>query len=111
MKKLLLIATVALISLCALPAAAQPPRGEQPTVEQQLEQLKTALDLDDAQSAQIAQLLTDRKMPERGNREAMKEAMEAEKKSMKEILTEEQYTKWEKLMQQRGPQGGRPERQ
>ncbi len=110
MKKLFLIAFSAILTLTSTMAMAQPPQGggerQQPSAEERMEQLKEKLDLTDEQCEQIAELEANRTMPERGDREAMKAMMEEEKAAMKEILTDKQYKKWEKMQSQRGPQGG-----
>ncbi len=118
MKKLMLVALAAIFTLSGSLVMAQPPqgggRGQQMSAEERVEQLKEQLELSDEQCEQILALEADRKMPERGDREAMEKMMETEKAQMKEILTEEQYTAWEKLQSQRRPQGGggnRPQRQ
>ncbi len=76
-----------------------------PTTEERVEQLKEKLDLNEEQCAQITEMYDKSEKPERGNREAMKKMMDAEKEQMEKILTKKQYTKWEKLMAKQRPQG------
>ncbi len=98
-----------MVALSTSIAMAQPPQGKQPSAEERVEQLKESLDLSDEQTSKILELQENRKMPERGDREAMKKMMEQEKSDMKEILTEEQYEKWEEMLSKQRP-GGRPQR-
>lgn len=116
MKKLMMIAMAAIFTSVGANAMAQGPQEgqqrEQPTVEQRVEQMKEQLELSDEQCAQIMEYESNIKMPERGDRDAMKKMMEERDAKYKEILTEEQYTKFQKMQQQRrGQQGERPARQ
>ncbi|MFI3323520.1 MAG: hypothetical protein SNI45_07540 [Rikenellaceae bacterium] len=106
MKKLIMLSLAAIFSLSATMVMAQPPQGgNQPSAKEQVETLQKELDLSKEQSADILKMYENRTMPERGSREAMEKMMEEEKESMKKILTEKQYTAWEKLMEKQRPQG------
>ncbi len=110
MKKLIMLSLAAIFSLSATLVMAQPPQGgKQPSNEERVEHLKEQLDLSKEQSTELLEMYENREMPERGNREAMQKMMEEEKKSMKKILTKEQYAQWEEIMAKQRPQG-RPQR-
>ncbi|MFR9503811.1 MAG: hypothetical protein SNH73_05110 [Rikenellaceae bacterium] len=136
MKKLVLVAITAIMTLCGSMAMAQPPqgqggqggRGQQMTTEERVAMLKEQLNLTDKQCEQITALETERQENqtrpqeggERPDREAMQKAMqeaqEAQLTEMKKILTEEQFTKYQEMMQQqqqrqRSQGGERPTRQ
>ncbi len=108
MKKLIFAAVAAILTIGSV--AAQPPQRERLSTEKQVEQLQEQLDLSDEQCEQVTEIFNNRTEPERGNREAMQKMMEAERESMKEVLTDAQYTKWQELMEKQRPEGGRPQR-
>ncbi|MFI3285889.1 MAG: hypothetical protein R3Y08_04470 [Rikenellaceae bacterium] len=123
MKKLMLMAAAAIFVIGSAVAQPQRPQGrEKISTEERVEQLQEQLGLSDKQCEQLTTMMEEREkaakeggQQERGNREAMQEMMEAEKKEMKKILTDEQYEKWEEMIskrQQRPQEGGnRPSRQ
>ncbi|MFI3279435.1 MAG: hypothetical protein SNG49_02865 [Rikenellaceae bacterium] len=127
MKKLMFVALAAIFSLSASMVMAQPPQGgqrgqrQQQSVEERVAQLKEQLSLSDEQCEQITALEESRaaeqgqqgQSGERPSREEMMKKMEEmqaqQSAQMKEILTEEQFTAWEKMQSERpqgGPQGG-----
>ncbi len=131
MKKLMFVALAAIFSLSASMVMAQPPQGgqrgqqrQQQSVEERVAQLKEQLSLSDEQCAQITALEESRAAEqgegrgqqgqgERPSREEMMKRMEEmqaqQSAEMKEILTEKQFTAWEKVQSERpqgGPQGG-----
>jgi Spy/CpxP family protein refolding chaperone len=92
-------------------------KGGNFSVERQMERLKTGLDLTDEQTPKVKAaveefgkaLMDARSQPSTEDRRAkMMEASEAQAKKMKEILTPEQFQKWQKMVQtgRRGGQGG-----
>ena len=120
MKKLSLIVAVALGSLVACSLATAQEAGKDAakkgkrgfSAEQRVEQLKKSLDLKDDQVPKVKAVLEDqqKKMQElRGEtdqqqrREKMRGIFEETNKKMKEILTEDQYKKY----QERSPMGGK----
>jgi len=84
-------------------------RGGQEYINKMAEDLK----LTDEQKTKVEKVMTEQREKMRGardlsedqRREKFKTMREEMDKKMKEILTAEQYTKWEKERQQRGPGG------
>jgi Spy/CpxP family protein refolding chaperone len=122
MKKLSLIAALVLGGLvtCSIMAQAQESkdgkegkgkRGGRPTVEQRVEQMTTALSLTDEQKPKVKAVLEDaaKKMqeifasgtPREQMREKMQPIREEETKKLKDILTSEQFEKWQKIQEER----------
>lgn len=122
MKRLSLIAALVLGGLvtCSIVANAQEGKdgkggkgksGGRPTVEQRVEQLTAALNLTDEQKPKVKAVLeaTSKKMQELfgggTSREQMREKMqpirEEEAKKLKDILTAEQFGKWQKIEEER----------
>jgi protein CpxP len=115
MKKLGLMAVLALggLLMCNTPAMAQDsttnhPGGKGgkrgfPTVEERMEHMDKDLNLTDEQKPKVKAALEEnqkdmqgvRDLPQDQRREKMKETMQGFDKKMKEILTPDQYTKWE----------------
>ena len=84
------------------------------SLEQRMEKLTTALSLTDEQKPKVEKVMkeTEKKMKELGqggDREKRKEIMDDQTKKMKEILTPDQFTKYEDLMKQMraGKKGGK----
>ena len=119
-----LLAAVALAAVTALPAAAQtaPPRGDRAdrvaaTLDSRLLELDKALDLTDAQEAQIRRVLETQararmqaRSAERPSREAMRAQAEAANAEIRAVLTAEQATRFDALRAEqartRGQRGG-----
>jgi periplasmic protein CpxP/Spy len=83
-------------------------RGRGPSVEQRMERMTEELKLTDAQKPKVKAVLEatakkgqelrgDSSVPREERREKMQAIMEQENKQLKEILTPDQYTKWEKM--------------
>jgi len=100
---------------CASVASAQDAKDEKkgerkgpPSVEQQMERMKTELNLTSDQEPKVKAVLEDsakkraelRDAAPEDRREKGRALMEEQDKKLKEILTEEQYTKWQKLREQ-----------
>ena len=116
MKKLSLIAAMALGGLVAFSmlATAQEAGKEGKkggkggfSVEQRLERMSSQLNLTDAQKPKVKAVLeeTAKKMKDASQderREVMRKAREEETKKFKEILTPEQFTKYEQMSQRGG---------
>lgn len=92
--------------------------GGRPTPQQMAEhrskQMVEELDLDAEQQAAVealnlqqAEQMAAHKPGERPDREAMKAQHENYASSLKQILTPEQYEKWEQVREQRGPHSDR----
>ncbi len=104
-----LLAALALAAVTALPAAAQPPaqRGDRAavTLDSRLHDLDEALDLTDAQEAQIRRILETQararmeqmRSAERPSREAMRAQAEAANAEIRAVLTAEQATRYDAL--------------
>jgi Spy/CpxP family protein refolding chaperone len=123
MSKISLIAALALGGLVAfstLATAQDASKAEKkgrkgmPTVEQQLEKMTTVLSLTDEQKPKVEKVLkeTDKKMKELGqdaDREKRQEIRNEQTKKMKEILTAEQFTKYEEYVKnmRAGKKGGK----
>ena len=117
MNKLSLVAALAVGGLlaCATVTSAQDaPKKKGPTVEQRVDRMNTELNLTADQKTKVTALFEDsqKKMRElrqdtslsqEDRREKMRGMREAEDKKLKEILTPEQWQKWEKVR----PQGGK----
>ncbi len=110
MKKSVVVALSAMFILGGTVLMAQPPQGgqqrEQVSIEKRVEQMQETLKLTDKQCEQIVALEESRESqrPQQGqkmDREAMQKQMEAYQTEMKEILTDEQYTSWQEMMQRR----------
>jgi Spy/CpxP family protein refolding chaperone len=79
-----------------------------PGIEQQLERMTTDLKLTDAQKPKVKAVLEEsmkkrqalRDVPQDQRREKMRAATEEQQKKMKEILTSEQFEKWQKQRQE-----------
>jgi Spy/CpxP family protein refolding chaperone len=89
-----------------------------PTIEQQMERMTEALTLTDDQKPKVKAVLeetskkrqaifTDSSLDRSAMREKMQPINDEQKKKMKEILTADQFKKYEELQQQRGKQGGK----
>lgn len=84
-------------------------------VDRQMEELKEGLELSDDQEKQVREIITagfetmrksrEEMMDGGGDREAMREKMQAmreeQNQKIKAVLTEEQFTKYEKIQQER----------
>lgn len=120
MKKLSLVAALVLGGLvaCSITANAQQDqggkkggKGGRPTVDQQLEKMTTDLSLTDEQKPKVKAALEDtsKKMkelysgdvPQEQRREKVQPIRDGETKKMKEILTTEQFGKWQKIQEER----------
>ena len=122
MKTLSKMALTIIMTLGVMKAMTQPNgrRGDNSTPEQrakqQAEQLTKELGLNETQQKQVEQLylkfhnernnttrpsgeMTDQQREQM--REQMQKRMEDHQKEMKKILTDEQYTKWEKMQKER----------
>jgi Spy/CpxP family protein refolding chaperone len=127
MSKLSLIAALTLGGLMACstlvtaqdapPADAKKGGRKQFTVEQQMERMTTQLSLTNEQKPKVKAALEarDKKMQEirkdtsldqQARRDKMRPIMEEQNKKMKEILTADQFTKYQE-MNQRGKNGGK----
>ncbi len=117
MNKLSLVAALALGGLLAgttIAAAQDAPKagkkGGFPSIEQRMDRLSTELNLTDAQKPKVKAVLEDtdkkrqelRDVPQDQRREKMQALREEETKKMKEILTPEQFEKYQAM-----PRGGR----
>ena len=120
MSKLSLIAALALGGLmaCSTMVTAQnaPQRGKKGySPEQQLERMTTQLNLTDAQKPKVKAVLEaqQKKMQEIRDetdqdtrRTKMQDLRKDTEKKMKEILNEDQFKKYQEMMQRRGKKGG-----
>ncbi len=123
MKKLSLVAALVLGGLlaCCTLASAQdtnspdstPKKGGKrgmPTVEQRMERMSTELSLTDDQKPKVKAVLEDfgkqyaglRDVPQDERRAKMQSIREDEGKKLKEILTPDQWEKYQKMMQDMG---------
>ena len=125
MRRLSLIAVMALGGLVAFSMLATAQEAGKdakkggkrgfPSVEQQMERMTTQLNLTDDQKPKVKAALEaqDKKMKElrkEGNtptREQFQEVRKETQKKMKEILTEDQYKKYEQMGQGMGKKGGK----
>lgn len=124
MKRLSFIAALVLGALvaCSSIANAQESKdkkgkgGGRPTVEQQVEEMTTALKLTDQQKPKVKAVLEDtskrmREIFSEGNRDQMREKMrpimEERTRKLKEILTSEQFEKWQKQQEERRSRFGK----
>ncbi|HEV2691828.1 MAG TPA: hypothetical protein VG347_02930 [Verrucomicrobiae bacterium] len=127
LNKILMLASIVAAGLSSgIPAQAQdsnapaatPPPMRRPQI-MNAEGLTKALDLTDDQKTKVKPILED--MQKQGadirkdtslapedRRAKMKEIRDAAGAKLKEILTPEQYAKWEKMAQGRRPAGGAP---
>jgi Spy/CpxP family protein refolding chaperone len=88
-------------------------KGGRMTVEQQLDMMKQHLNLTDEQVPKVKAALEDRnkqmaeirQLPQDERREKMVALRDEQSKKMKAILTPDQYTKYEAMLQQ-GKKGG-----
>ena len=117
MKKISLVAALVLGGLveCSITANAQQSKdgkrdGGRPSVEQQLEQMTTDLSLTDAQKPKVKAVLEDyakktQELYASGDRNQAREKAQPIRdertKKMKEILTPEQFGKYEKAQEER----------
>lgn len=102
------------------PPEGRPPQGQRGEMaKERITKMAEELKLSDEQKTKVTALLKEQAETMRGlkdatpeeRREKMKAGREEMQKKMKEILTPEQYTKWEKLRKEGGPGGpGRPGR-
>ena len=120
MNKLSLVAALAVGGLlaCATVTSAQDaPKKKGPTVEQRVDRMNTELNLTADQKTKVTALFEDtqKKMRElrqdtslsqEDRREKVRGMREAEDKKLKEILTPEQWEKWQKVRPQPGKGGG-----
>jgi Spy/CpxP family protein refolding chaperone len=101
----------------ARPRPNRPARGEGLGAQQQLDRLAEELKLTEDQKKKVAeaqkarmeklrQIREDSSLSQEQKREKFREAMQDFDKKMKEILTSEQYEKWQKMRPQ-GPAQGR----
>jgi len=117
MKKLGLIAAMALGGLVAGSSIATaqdnappPPPKKGRTVEQQLERMTTALTLTDDQKPKVKAVLEAsvekmrgiRDLPEDQRATKRQEVRDEESKKFKDILTPDQFEKWQGMAQKRG---------
>ena len=118
MKKLSLIVAVALGTLVAGSMAmaqdtATPKKGKGGfTPEQQLERMTTQLNLTDDQKPKVKAVLEDtaKKMKDvapEDRRTKGRELRDEQTKQLKAILTDEQFKKYEEMMQRGGKKGGK----
>jgi Spy/CpxP family protein refolding chaperone len=122
LNKLSMIVALVVGSLlaCTTLATAQetntpPPKGKRNmmTVDQQLDMMKQRLNLTDEQVPKVKAALEDRnkqmaeirQLPQDERREKMMALRDEQSKKMKGILTPDQYTKYESMLQQ-GKKGG-----
>ena len=125
MKKVSLVAALAagaLIALSPLVRAedkperpeGRPPAGQRGEMaRERLAKMAEELKLTDEQKPKVAALMKEQAETMRGLRDATQEERREKMKArraemetkMKEILTPEQFTKWEKLRKERGPGG------
>ena len=108
---------------CADVATAQstnaPARNRRPSAEQQLERMTTELSLTDAQKPKVKEWLENsakqrqelRTLAQDERAEKRRSMMAEQNKKLKEILTPEQFEKFQKLMEQRRSRGGGANRQ
>lgn len=103
MKKLL----TAFLIVCSISAFAQKHGqnmrnlSDEELAERQTKMLAMQLDLNEDQQESIQTLFTERIQSRRERKEEMKEMNEKQKAELREILTPEQYEKWEGLMEKR----------
>ena len=123
LNKLSMIVALAVGSLlaCTTLATAQdtntpPAKGKRGmmSVDQQLDMMKQRLSLTDEQVPKVKAALEDRnkqmaeirQLPQEDRRDKMMALMDEQKKKMKEILTPDQYTKYESMVQRKKGGGG-----
>lgn len=106
----------------APPAPGSGPRGQRMTPEERLKRLTEQLTLTEAQKAKVEAVLKaerekrqklrqDTTLSDDSRQAKSRELREETKKEMKKVLTAEQFEKWEKSQQNRGPgAGNRPAR-
>ncbi len=102
------------------PPEGRPPQGQRgEMVKERIAKMAEELKLTDEQKTKVTTVMKEQAEAMRGlrdatpeeRREKMKAGREEMQKKMKEILTPEQYAKWEKLRKEGGPGGpGRPGR-
>ena len=117
MNKLSLVAALAvggLLACATITSAQDAPKKKGPSVEQRVDRMNTALNLTADQKTKVTALFEDsqKKMRElrqdtslsqEDRRDKMRSMREAEDKKLKEILTPDQWEKWQKERpQQRG---------
>jgi periplasmic protein CpxP/Spy len=124
MSKISLVAALALGGLVAfstLATAQNANKAERKgrkgggTVEQRLERMSTQLDLTEAQKPKVKAVLEEmdkqiKDTPREERREKMRTLREDETKKLKEILTHDQFKKYQETME-RGKKGGGKKRQ
>lgn len=120
MNKISLVAALAvggLLACATITSAQDAPKKKGPSVEQRVDRLNTEVTLTADQKTKVTALFEDsqKKMRElrqdtslsqEDRREKMRTMREAEDKKLKEILTPEQWEKWEKARPQGGKRGG-----
>jgi periplasmic protein CpxP/Spy len=96
------------------PPEKRPPQGQRGEMaKERIAKMAEELKLTDEQKTKVTALLKEQQEKMRGMKEAtpeerkekMKAGREEMQKKMKEILTPEQFTKWEKLRKEGGPGG------
>ncbi|MCX8091157.1 MAG: hypothetical protein N3I86_09560 [Verrucomicrobiae bacterium] len=106
------------------PRTHQPAGGSAPTLREQIDKLAEDLKLTDEQKEKVTEILKarsvkareireDSSLSDQERREKLREVFQEHDKKMKEILTTEQFEKWQKMRAQgRGPggPGGPPRR-
>lgn len=120
MNKLSLVAALAVGALLAgatLTSAQDAPKKKGPSVEQRVDRMSTELNLTADQKTKVTALFEDdmKKMRElrqdsslsqEDRRAKGRTLREASDKKLKEILTPDQWEKWQKVRPQGGPRGG-----
>lgn len=121
MKKVIVVALVALISVCSLFAQEKKQDRRRMDPSKRMEQLITELKLDEKQAAEVREVeksFREEMMKNRDSakeeREKMREKMETMKKDrdkkMEEILTPEQYKKYQEMQTSRESRNQRGKR-
>lgn len=106
-KQILTLAAIAVLS-SSVCMAQGPQRGEgRGPRGNMMEKMKTELSLSDEQAAKLSDVFKQARPSsdgQRPTREEMQKKREETDAKIKEILTEEQYTKYKKMQQERRPQ-------
>ncbi len=120
MNKLSLVAALAvggLLACATITSAQDAPKKKGPSVEQRVDRMNTELNLTADQKTKVTALFEDSQkkmrdlrqdtsLSQEDRRTKMREMRESEDKKLKEILTPDQWQKWEKVRPQPGQRGG-----
>jgi Spy/CpxP family protein refolding chaperone len=120
MNKLSLVAALAvggLLACATITSAQDAPKKKGPSVEQRVDRMNTELNLTADQKTKVTALFEDTQkkgrelrqdtsLSQEDRRTKARELREAEDKKLKEILTPDQWQKWEKVRPQPGKRGG-----